>query len=136
MTAVVTNHCAAIAVSCLSAFPQLFAQSSRTTKPEFSPSDTYRRMISRIRSREKNGSGRSDTLMDISAISMTDHRTGYVAVDDPEVASQSSQRPVLSPIPPARSTVVYNGPSDASKLGPQNAIMQERGVHITRQSNT
>ncbi|KAI8947907.1 hypothetical protein F4801DRAFT_605025 [Xylaria longipes] len=47
--------CVAIIVSCLSAFPQLFAASPRNAKPIFTPSDTYRGMMSRIRARRTGG---------------------------------------------------------------------------------
>ncbi|KAI8623585.1 hypothetical protein F5Y19DRAFT_481500 [Xylariaceae sp. FL1651] len=51
--------CVAIIVSCLSAFPQLFAASPRDAKPIFTPSDTYRAMMSRIRARRTGGGGSS-----------------------------------------------------------------------------
>lgn len=118
--------CIAIAVSCLSAFPQLFAQSSRSaTKPAaFSPTDSYKRMMSRIRSKEN--SDLSDTLANISA--MCESRSDIETAS----TSQDSQRQMLSPVPPARTTVVYNGPSEPEMLGPGGTIMQEREIHVTR----
>lgn len=80
--------------------------------------------MSRIRSKEK--SDLSDTLAEISAIT----RVG--GHSDTEVASQDSERVILSPVPAVKATVVYTGPSEPEKLGPQNTITQERGIHVTR----
>jgi hypothetical protein len=65
----------AVIVSCLSSFPALFRPST-SQKPVFSPSETYLRMMSRIRSSRNKSTGRGKpddlTLVDISMVSRAD----------------------------------------------------------------
>ncbi|KAH9905727.1 hypothetical protein F4778DRAFT_802192 [Xylariomycetidae sp. FL2044] len=49
------EQCVAISVACLSAFPRLFQQPSRNQKPQYTPSDTYRSIMRRIKSRQHDG---------------------------------------------------------------------------------
>ncbi|KAK0634374.1 hypothetical protein B0T17DRAFT_611398 [Bombardia bombarda] len=89
----------AIMVSCLSAFPSLFRSSTSHDEKNvvFTPSETYLRMMSRIRSSRnkssKNGGKTGDvTLADLSMVSASD---SFNYMRAPEAQSQDSQRPVL-----------------------------------------
>lgn len=60
----------AVAISCLSAFPQLFVPASRSANPQWSPTDTY---YQRLRSRMKRSpTRRLDPLYDVSAFTLPD----------------------------------------------------------------
>ncbi|KAK3946142.1 hypothetical protein QBC46DRAFT_402509 [Diplogelasinospora grovesii] len=97
--------CIAITVSCLSAFPQLFAASTRGNKPVYTPTDSYRRMITRIRSRTNMKQRSNPALYDLSNISQAE----YIQAPD-AVSTDSLRRPVLVPGSPKPVTVCYKAP--------------------------
>lgn len=102
-------------VSCLSAFPQLFAASARETKPQWTPTDTY---YQRLKTRMQNRATRSgDPLYDISAVSMPDR--------DVESTSYESQRPVLRPEMNQLATQCSVGPHGENTLQPEDQIMRK-----------
>ncbi|KEY71895.1 hypothetical protein S7711_09955 [Stachybotrys chartarum IBT 7711] len=88
-----------VAVSCLSAFPQLFVHSSRSTKPVFTPSETYKKIMSRFRSKEPEAS--NNIWTDLATISRADgpdyDRGPYQEAVTP-VNSHDSERYVLYPV--------------------------------------
>ncbi|KAK7707699.1 hypothetical protein SLS63_013692 [Diaporthe eres] len=87
----VTKKENAIIVSCLSAFPQLFATSTRKIKPKWTPSETY---YQRLRSRMQKRQARfTDPLYDMSSVTMPDRdqkNTSYAN-------SYESHQQVLAP---------------------------------------
>jgi hypothetical protein len=92
-TSLLTLRHPALVISCLSAVPALFRSSaiSASRKPAFSPSETYLRMMSRIRSARSGGSsgrggGKADplTLADLSMVSVADGFDYVRAPDGPD----------------------------------------------------
>lgn len=81
----------AVIVSCLSAFPQLFAASTRRVKPQWTPTETY---YQRLRSRIARRHARStDPVYDVSAITFHDRGQKTLV----QASSFESQQPVLGP---------------------------------------
>lgn len=124
----------AIVVSCLSAFPQLFAQSSRTNKKlGFTPSETYLRMISRIRAKRNRT---KDTWAELDPISQpTAFDRSYVS-HDPEISSQrsvSSQQPVLVPNTHRPVVHAYRGETQDAPTGSEDQIMHQIEFTVTKQ---
>ncbi|KAK4460393.1 hypothetical protein QBC42DRAFT_348055 [Cladorrhinum samala] len=122
--------CIAIAVSCLSAFPQLFAASVNASKPAYKPSDTYLRMMSRIRSKKNLANkGSEPTLYDLSAISQVDYKetSGSSSTDHLE--------PVLVAGQPHPTTVCYKTASqDGNDEQMPGQIKREVGYQVTQQN--
>ncbi|KAK3302915.1 uncharacterized protein B0T15DRAFT_258943 [Chaetomium strumarium] len=121
--------CIAIAVSCLSAFPQLFAASVNANKPAYKPTDTYLRMMSRIRSKRNLKKQHSEpTLYDLSSISQVDY------VKAPETSSMEHLQPVLVPGPPQPMVVCYKTSHEADGAQMHGQIKRELGYQVTQQS--
>ncbi|KAK3986952.1 hypothetical protein QBC44DRAFT_332243 [Cladorrhinum sp. PSN332] len=120
--------CVAIAVSCLSAFPQLFAASVNANKPAYKPTDTYLRMMSRIRSRKNMKQGSEPTLYDLSSIDKVDY------IKTPGTSSTDHLEPTLVPGHPGQQTVCYKtnthgGHGDETTHG---HIKREIGYQVTQ----
>lgn len=119
--------CIAIAVSCLSAFPQLFAASVNANKPAYKPTDTYLRMMSRIRSK-RNLNQRSETsVYDLSSISQVDY------IRAPGTSTEQLQ-PVLVPGSPQPKTVCYKTSHEGDGNEVDGQIKREIGYQVTQQS--
>ncbi|KAI0594166.1 hypothetical protein F4775DRAFT_575051 [Biscogniauxia sp. FL1348] len=137
----------AIIVCCGSAFPQLFTTSTRSPKkPEFSPSDTYLRMMSRIRASRKRQQAEDETAwFDLTAASQNNisafdshSRTivaddGYSRPADPEFGyggmvmqmNDPERDTVLVPRGPGPMPVVFTYIGTSSQdtaAGPENQI--------------
>ncbi|KAI8949246.1 hypothetical protein F4801DRAFT_553923 [Xylaria longipes] len=89
----------AIVVSSLSAFPQLFAHSHRKDRPNFTPSDTYRQMIARIRSGK---SDRRDPYVDLTNISRSVDSDQARMRHNPGFSSDASAESVADILSPSR----------------------------------
>ncbi|PSR75301.1 hypothetical protein BD289DRAFT_399406 [Coniella lustricola] len=85
--------CIAIAVSCLSAFPQLFTASTNANKRVYKPTDSYMRMMSRIRSRRNLKQSNEHTLYDLSAAASDQ----YTNIEGTGTSSTEYLDPVLPP---------------------------------------
>ncbi|KAK9773003.1 hypothetical protein SCAR479_10333 [Seiridium cardinale] len=136
-------------VCCGSAFPQLFTPSMHSSKKlEFSPSETFLRMKSRIRSSRKHRQAEDDTTwLDLTAVSrnslrdfdnhsysmVSDH--GHRSSTDPEsgygnnvtLANNPPRGPMLvprgpGPIPAAHTYI--RTPSQDTLVGPENQISE------------
>ncbi|KAM4064609.1 hypothetical protein HRG_005022 [Hirsutella rhossiliensis] len=122
--------CIAIVVSCLSAFPQLFAQSARSANPVFKPTDTYyRRLKASMQPRRKQT---ETALSDLSGLTKTDD-LDYARGPDLEGASHESQRPVLVPGSPKPAAVCYSRPAGRGDVGHGDGIKQELEYSVTKQ---
>jgi hypothetical protein len=91
-------------------------------------------MIYRIRSKSKENSGTRGSTIALGDLDRPND-FGYVGVDDADVASLDSQRPVLSPALPTKSSIVSSSSPQQSKLGPRNAITREREFYVVRSSS-
>ncbi|KAI1451394.1 hypothetical protein F4805DRAFT_473809 [Annulohypoxylon moriforme] len=123
----------ALIVSCLSAFPQLFAQSSHRKKPSFTPSQTYLKMISRIRAR-KEDKGRP--WADLTNVSRTQELYHTCIGPDTEMSSvrtQNSREPVLVPQGSRPIVHAYTGSSNDTVVVPENQIKRQFEVCVTNQ---
>ncbi|KAI0439831.1 hypothetical protein F4803DRAFT_529721 [Xylaria telfairii] len=121
--------CIAIIVSCTSAFPRLFVQSSQKT-PLFTPSETYLDRLKRMRLRKKRT---DDTLYGLSGVTKTNTSVG-MRTQETDVASYDSSHPVLTPgetqlAPVCYTTLPVRAPGSTLK----NSITQERGYSVTRE---
>ncbi|KAK8024474.1 hypothetical protein PG993_012540 [Apiospora rasikravindrae] len=95
----------AIAVSCLSAFPQLFG-SSRSRKPAFTPSESFLKRMSRIRSKRNLGQER-DTLADMVFMAQpTALANARIDPENPPQTIQDCRQTVL--LPKVYDPVVYS----------------------------
>ncbi|KAI9154655.1 Cytochrome P462 monooxygenase [Paramyrothecium foliicola] len=83
-----TEPVVAICVACLSAFPQLFTQSSRNKKDSFSPSETYLRMVSRMRASKR--SREDQNAIDLSGVTQTGDFDRFCTLNDNENTSLNS----------------------------------------------
>ncbi|GAP88754.1 hypothetical protein SAMD00023353_1201770 [Rosellinia necatrix] len=121
----------AIVVSCLSAFPQLFAQSHQ--KPSFTPSETYRRMMSGIRSGENR---RQNSWMDITVKSQPGKSFQSTnGAPDLEFLTQNTQDSLLGVLTPNRITnQTHAEPPLLSSPSHDNGITREVGFSVTRQA--
>ncbi|RWA09017.1 hypothetical protein EKO27_g6090 [Xylaria grammica] len=120
--------CIAIIVSCASAFPQLFVQSSQKALV-FTPSETYLEKLKRIRLGKRN----DITLYDLSGVTKT-HNSGYMRTQETDVASYKSSYPVLTPGEDQSAPVCYAAlPVTAPRSTLKNSIIQERGYSVTRE---
>ncbi|ROW13814.1 hypothetical protein VPNG_03623 [Cytospora leucostoma] len=107
----------AVIVSCLSAFPQLFAASARKKKPQWSPSETWNQ---RLRSRMQKQHARStDPLHNISAVTI--HERDHKSVM--QATYYDSQRPMLRP--EAGRTAAQCSAATNSSPTPQHQIMRQ-----------
>lgn len=123
-----TFQSAAIIIACLSAFPQLFAASSRPKKPVYQPTDTYyKRLQSRIRSKEN--SRESNDTYNLSVDSLAQD---VQLPTDTELAVQRPV-PVLVSGYPEPVTVCYKGSSMDGSPGADGQIKQKLEYQVTRQ---
>ncbi|KAK3293113.1 uncharacterized protein B0H64DRAFT_403529 [Chaetomium fimeti] len=120
--------CIAIAVSCLSAFPQLFAASVNASKPVYKPTDSYLRLMSRIRSKRNQNQRREPTTYDISNISQVDY------IRAPETSSTEQLQPALVPGSHQPMTVCYKTSHRGNSDEMQGQIKRELGYQVTEQS--
>ncbi|OTA54022.1 hypothetical protein K449DRAFT_469708 [Hypoxylon sp. EC38] len=123
----------AIVVSCLSAFPQLFTQSSRNQKPAFTPSESRLRMMSRIRvgkNRTKN------TWAELGSVTQHttafDHSRAETDVEATSQRSQNSQQLVLVPHTHRPVVYAYRGPSQGQSFGSEGQITHEVEFSVTK----
>ncbi|KAI0543429.1 hypothetical protein F4679DRAFT_568787 [Xylaria curta] len=123
----------AIVVSCLSAFPQLFAQSPRNQKSSFTPSETYRNMMSRIRSGKKR---QPSSWTDITtALETVKSRQSTNSAPNLELSAQNTQDSLLGVLTPERATnhISTDLPLTSSPVY-ENRITKEVGFGVTRQA--
>ncbi len=118
----------AIAVSCLSAFPQLFAASVNANKPAYKPTDSYLRMMYRIRSKKTPNQGSKPTVYDLSAISQVDY------IQTQGTSSTDHLEPVLVPGGQQPMTVCYKTSSGENFEEKHGRIKREIGYQVTEQS--
>ncbi|KAI1451241.1 hypothetical protein F4805DRAFT_452121 [Annulohypoxylon moriforme] len=123
----------AIVVSCLSAFPQLFTQSSRSQKPAFTPSESRLRMMSRIRSRKNRT---KDTLAELGSVTQHtaafDHSRVETDVEATSQRSQDSQQPVLVPHTHRPVVHAYRGPFQEQSVGSESQITHQIEFSVTK----
>ncbi|KAI2631478.1 hypothetical protein GGS26DRAFT_591351 [Hypomontagnella submonticulosa] len=125
----------AIIVSCLSAFPQLFTQSSRKQRPAFTPSDTYLKMISRIR-RRKRHPGEGDTWVNLTTVSQSQDFDCSRVAPDLEASSQRTEdsgQPVLVPNMSRPIVHAYKGEFQGQIAGLENGITKQFEFGVTKQ---
>jgi hypothetical protein len=119
----------AIIIACLSAFPQLFAASSRPKKPVYKPTDTYyKRLQSRMKSRKNSRESEDTVNLSVDSLAQDVHHpspTTEFAVQRPV--------PVLVSGYPEPATVCYKGSSMDGSLGADGQIKQKLEYQVTRQ---
>ncbi|KAI5861436.1 hypothetical protein GGS23DRAFT_576801 [Durotheca rogersii] len=124
----------AIIVSCFSAFPQLFAQSTRNMKPAFTPSETYLRMMSRIRSGKKH---QADQWIDLTAVSQSvdfnQSRLGPSSAETSVQQSVDSWQPILVPNESRLIAHAYTGPHQNAVRNPEGQIEHQVEFVVTTQ---
>lgn len=119
---------AAIVISCLSAFPQLFQASARNKKPSFTPSETYLRMMSRIRAKRNDKQG-GDSWAELNSVSQStavDHSLANQDLERYSRGSQDNRQPVL--VPHSHEPVAY-----AYRGTPRNQSIEIEDDRITHQ---
>ncbi|KAI0410604.1 hypothetical protein F5X98DRAFT_368689 [Xylaria grammica] len=122
----------AISVSCLSAFPQLFAPPARSNRPSFAPSDTYRGMIPRIRRGKQR---KRDSWIDIPTVFRSRISGQFYGAPDLGLSAHNTQDGLLHVLAPARNiTRTYARPPLSNTHGNENHITKEVGFGITRQA--
>ncbi|KJZ70911.1 hypothetical protein HIM_09704 [Hirsutella minnesotensis 3608] len=116
----------AIVVCGLSAFPQLFTQSHRNKKRVYTPSETYLRMMSRIRSKKKR---KEDSWLDLTTASQAaDEDRSHV---DHDLENGLYKNPVLVPNQPKPVVNAYRGNANGKGAGPRDQITQEVEFSMT-----
>lgn len=120
----VINSPLAVVISCLTAFPQLFAASARESKPQWKPTNSH---YQHLKSRMRGKSARStDPLYDISAVGLPDQ--------DTDMNSYDEQRPELRP---GMNEMAVQYP-EAPHLIPtqKNRILRQLEYQVTEHSAT
>ncbi|KAM4058886.1 hypothetical protein HRG_014080 [Hirsutella rhossiliensis] len=123
----------AIIVSCLSAFPQLFNQSARLSKPAFKPTDTYyQRLKASMRSKKRMNETRLD---DLTNLTRTTDDCDHLRGSHVDVASHEHEGPLV----PGSSKPValcYSPPSNKAIRTDGGGIKQDLEYRVTYQLNS